>query len=66
MTGAGFRRFRLRLAGVPILSLLLCKWTVFYGSTVIDHAMTYAAAERRARAFIGEDIKKWNSVQVTR
>lgn len=59
-------RFRLWLANVPVLSLLLWRWQVLYGSTVVDYAHSRRVAERRAGNFARVSVLRWNSTTVER
>lgn len=63
------RRLRLRSGNWPIVSLLMWRWMVLYGSEVVDFAHERSTAERRARWFISKDgwtVQKWNSITIER
>ena len=66
MARAGLRRFRLWLTNVPILSLLLFRYVVTYGSEWVDAAWSERTAQRRAEAWIGGELGRWNTTSYRR
>ena len=60
------RRWRLWVgANVPVLSMLF-RWKVYYGSAVVDLAVTERRAGKRASRFFEGNRNRWRAVVVQR